>query len=187
MRNLLIKLFLFIFCITLSGSMYAQDLSGYKKQISYLIKSQSEIGQEFKFRFKDKDNNTLDVKFSASDSVNWKITIMNDTILVNKYSYPFEAIHHIGLVKPGKSEQTCILVVSATGGNMITTNEFTFINPDFDSLMIVQINYLEKNGNTSYNYNKSALNPYRMDETKFLVGLLGEYDKINYKNFRQKK
>lgn len=169
------------------GNSYAQKSTPYRSQIKYLLIDTTENTQEFKFQYPDKNNDKLDVSFTKSDENKWDIIIMQDTTLINKYSYPLDVIHHIGLVKPGKSEQTCVLIVSATGGNGINTNEFSVINPDFDSMMVVQINYFDVNKNTTYNYNNASLNPYRLDEIKFLIGLIGEYNMITYKKYREKR
>lgn len=188
MKNFILKALIIILLFGIETKISnAQYTTPYKKQIKYLLNDSTDNTRDFKFKFEGKNKIFYDVNFSTNDSNNWKVIIMQDTILINKFSYPFDVIHQIGLVKPGNSEQTCILVVSATGGNGITTNEFTFINPDFDSIMNVQINYIEQYNNTTFDYNKASLNPYRLDEIKFLVGLIGEYSLIPYKKYRQKK
>ncbi|MCX6164408.1 MAG: hypothetical protein NTU73_06025 [Ignavibacteriae bacterium] len=188
MRNLLLKVLLvLLFCLFVTDNSSAQYTTPYKKQIKYLL--DDTVGNKFgfKFQFKYDDKNTYDVNFSVLDSVNWSISIKQDTTFIIRCSYPFDIIHQIGLVKPSKSSQPCILVVSATGGNEIITNEFTIINPEFDNLMNVQIHYVLKYKNTTFDYNKASLDEHRTDEIKFIIGLVGEYDMIWYERYKEKK
>ncbi len=164
----------------------AQYNTPYKKQIKYLYDEiiGNKCGLIFQYQ-ESKKNYSID--FSLSDSLNWNIILRKDSLIAKKYYYPFDIIHQVGLVKLGKAKRLCILVVSATGGNGIITNEFTFINPEYDSLMNVQINYIIKTNNITYNYNQASLDINRSDEIKFLIGLIGEYDMIWYERYKEKK
>lgn len=188
MKVFIIKvlLVLLLYSIGIENST-AQNNKPYKKQIKYLL--DEAIGNKcgFKFQLKDDNKNIYDVDFTVLDSLNWSVIIKKDTVLIKSFFYPFDIIHQIGLVKPGKSEETCILIVSATGGNEIITNTFSFINPDFDDIMNVQINYVLKYKNTTFDYNKASLDEHRTDEIKFIVGLIGEYDMIWYERYKEKK
>jgi hypothetical protein len=188
MRILLLKVFLvLLICLIGIENSTAQYNTPYKKQIKYIFDEATGNRCGFKFQFQYDNKNTYDVNFSVLDSFNWNVSIKKDSTLINSYSYPFDIIYQIGLVKPGKDENTCIIVVSATGGNGIITNEFTFINPESDSLMNVQINYVEKYNNTTFNYNQASLDPHRTAEIKFIVGLVGEYNLIWYERYKDKK
>lgn len=188
MRNLLLKVLLvLLFCLIGIENSSAQYTTPYKKQIKYLLDDTIGNKSGFKFQFKYDEKNTYDVNFSVLDSLNWDISIKKDTIFILKCSYPFDIIHQIGLVKPGKSSQPCIIVVSATGDKEIITNEFTLINPEFDDLMNVQIHYVLKYKNTTFDYNKASLDAHRTDEIKFIIGLVGEYDMIPYERYKEKK
>jgi hypothetical protein len=188
MKILIFKVLLvFLFCLIGIENSSAQYTTPYKKQIKFLLDEEKGSKENFKFRFQYDDKNNYDVNISVLDSINWKISIKKDTTFAITYSYPFDVIHQIGLVKPGKSNQTCIIVVSATGDNEIITNEFTLINPEFDDLMNVQIHYVLKYKNTTFDYNKASLDAHRTDEIKFLVGLVGEYDMIPYEKYKEKK
>jgi len=187
MKILIFKVLLvLLFCLIGIENSSAQYTTPYKKQIKYLLDEEKGSKENYKFSFQDDDKNIYDVNFSVLDSINWNISVKQDTTFIIKCSYPFDIIHQIGLVKPGKNSQTCVLVVSATGNNEIITNEFTFINPEFDSLMNVQINYVLKYKNTTYNYNKASLDARRTDEIKFIVGLVGEYNMIPYERYKVK-
>ena len=166
---------------------FAQYNTPYKKQIKYFLDDEKGNKSGFKFQFQNDDKNNLYVNFTVLDSSKWNIELRNDSVQIGNYTYPFDIIHQIGTVKPGKSEQICIIVVSATGGNGIVTNEFTTINPDFDTPVNVQINYLIKQNSITYNYNRTSLDLYRSNEIRFITGLVGEYNMIWYEGYKEKK
>lgn len=184
MKTFVIKVLLILFLCPLTIQLsQAQYITPYKKQINFILDDVIGKKSNFNFRFHDYINNDYEVDFTTTDSLNWKITLKRDSI-IRKYEHRFNTIHQIGIVKPGK--QTCVLVVSATGGNGIIKNEFTFINPEYDSIMNVQINHIVKNNNVTYDYNSVTLDPERSNEIKFIIGLVGEYDLIWYERYKEK-
>lgn len=181
-----VLLALLLFSVEIEYSV-AQYNTPYKKQIKYYLDDEKGNKSGFKFQFQNDEKNNLYANFTALDSSEWMVEIRNDSVSICKYTCPFDVIHQIGTVKPGKSEQICIIVVSATGGNGIVTNEFTTINPDFDTPVNVQINYLIKQNTITYNYNRTSLDLYRSNEIRFITGLVGEYNMIWYEGYKEKK
>jgi len=186
MKTPIVKILLVILLFTIIKNSSAQHDTPYKKQINYLL-DEIMLNKKFiNFNFKDNDKNVVEVKFIESGPGSWRINIIKDSSTYNHYFYYFDSIYQIGYVKPGKDENICIIVISTTGGNGIITNEFSFINPDFDDYVNIKINYNINRDEINYYYNQTALDAKRLNETKFIVGLLGEYKMIGYDNYKKK-
>jgi hypothetical protein len=188
MKNLafkiLVVIILFFSFIKISP---AQNDTPYKKQIKFLSDDVFRNKKNFKFYFKDEDKNVIMYNFSDSGSGDWNITIYKDSAPYGQYSCLFDSIYQIGYVKPTNSKDTCVIIISSTGENGIVTNEFTSINPESNDILNIKIYYNISKNDISYNYNKTALDPHRLAETKFIVGLTGEYKMIGFADYKRKK
>ena len=182
----LFSLFTLLIIISSAQSINAQYNTTYKKQVKFIVDEKSDTIKSVNFQF---TGDSLYVVNMTSDNTGmWEINISKNSLPYRTYKHAFNVIHQVGLFKTDDESQTCILIVSATGGNGIVTNEFSVINPDFPKLINVQINYLLQAGNNvTYNYNEESLIKERNPEIKFVLYLIGEYNMIKYSRYKEEK